>query len=71
MCHIAPDFASLQGRAPERHVFHNSGYYLPVVRALVPPPHASTIKKSLSDLLMQLGSHVPNARTVIMSLQDV
>jgi hypothetical protein len=52
-------------------VSHDSGYYLPVARAPVPPPHASTIKKSLSDLLMQLGSHVPNARTIIMSLQDV
>jgi hypothetical protein len=43
-------------------------------------PHASDIKKSLAGHLVQLGSHVPNARVhvskapdvrVIMGLQDV
>jgi hypothetical protein len=38
-CHTASDLASLHGRAPERHVSHGSGSYLPTGRAPVPPPH--------------------------------
>jgi hypothetical protein len=39
-CHTSPDPPSLQGRAPERHVSHDSRSCLSTGRAPVSPPHA-------------------------------
>jgi hypothetical protein len=68
-CPAASDLASLSG-----------GLRATTCHAVPCGPRASNIKKSLTSLPVQLGSHVPNARThicktpdanVIMGLQDV
>jgi hypothetical protein len=77
VCHTAPNLTSLQGRAPVHHVSYSSRSCLPTGEgsdgtiacpAISCGPQASSIKKSLADLLVQLGSHVskvPNVNAIM------